>query len=204
MKKYIPYLVIFLIGALAGMWAHRQYNRTHTELVVQADTIVRFDTIKYSKLELIGKNYRLDLPKIDNPRMVLIPADSTTIIYRDSVRYVTLPRQFYFTETKDAQIWHSGIDSTIDSLIVYKSNMVISKTETTTLTPSPWRYSLSIGADYERINHVFLSPHIGAEIGYKKISLGIEGGVSIGIENSVIQEPRLYWKMGVKYNLLGR
>lgn len=204
MKKYLLYIVIFLVGAFAGMWTHRQYHFREVTKMSQADTLVRYDTIRYSRLELTTNSCRLNVPKIDNPRMVLIPADSTTIIYRDSVRYVTLPRQFYFTETEDAQIWHSGIDSTIDSLIVYKSNMVISKTETTTLTPSPWRYSLSIGADYERINHVFLSPHIGAEIGYKKISLGIEGGVSIGIENSVIQEPRLYWKMGVKYNLLGR
>lgn len=143
MKKYIPYLVIFLIGALAGMWAHRQYNRTHTELVVQTDTLVRYDTIKYSKLELIGKNYRLDLPKIDNPRMVLIPYDSTTIIYRDSVRYVTLPRQYFYTSTDDVEIWHSGIDSTIDSLNVVRKTQEITKTTQT----KPKLNSIGIGVE---------------------------------------------------------
>lgn len=148
MKKYIPYLVIFLIGALAGMWAHRQYNSTHTELVVQTDTLVRFDTIKYSKLELIGKNYRLDLPKIDNPRMVLIPYDSTTIIYRDSIRYVTLPRQYFYTSVDDMEIWHSGIDSTIDSLNVVRKTQEITKTT----QPVTKRNSLSIGIETSYMN----------------------------------------------------
>ena len=148
MRKYIPYLVIFLIGALAGMWAHRQYNHTHSEVVVQNDTIVRHDTVKYSKLELIGKNYRLDLPKIDNPRMVLVPADSTTIIYRDSIRYVTLPRQYFFTETEDAQIWHSGIDSTIDSLNVFRRTREITKTTQT----KPKLNSIGIGMETSYMN----------------------------------------------------
>ena len=143
MKKYIPYLVIFLIGALAGMWAHRQYHLTHSEIVVQNDTIVRHDTVKYSKLELIGKNYTLDVPKIKRREYVFIPADSTTIIYRDSVRYVTLPRQYYFTETEDAQIWHSGIDSTIDSLnVVVKTAEITKSTQTVTK-----RNSLGIGIE---------------------------------------------------------
>ena len=128
MKKYIPYLVIFLFGALAGMWAHRQYHFRDATKMSQNDTIVRYDTIKYSKLELIGKDYRLDIPKIDNPRMVLVPADSATTIYRDSVRYVALPRQYYFTETEDAQIWHSGIDSTIDSLNVVRKTQEVTQT----------------------------------------------------------------------------
>lgn len=93
----------------------------------QADTLVRYDTIRYSRLELTTNSCRLDIPKINNPRMALIPADSTTIIYRDSVRYVTLPREFYFTETEYAQIWHSGIDSTIDSLNVFTKTTSVTK-----------------------------------------------------------------------------
>ena len=65
MKKYIPYLVIFLIGALAGMWAHRQYHFRDATNTSQNDTIVRLDTIRYSKLELIGQNYNLDVPKVE-------------------------------------------------------------------------------------------------------------------------------------------
>ena len=127
MKKYIPYLVIFLIGALAGMWAHRQYCPYEPTESIQNDTIVRLDTIKYSNLELIGKNYRLDIPKVNVPELVYIPSDSTTIIYRDSIRYVTLPRQYYFTKTEDAEIWHSGVDSRIDSMNVFRQTKVITQ-----------------------------------------------------------------------------
>ena len=143
MKKYIPYLVIFLIGALAGMWAHRQYHFRDATEMSQNDTIVRLDTIRYSKLELMGKNYNLDVPKIGSPELVYIPTHSLDTIYRDNIQYVTLPRQFYFTETEDAQIWHSGIDSTIDSLNVFRKNTTI----TQTIQPVTKRNALSIGIE---------------------------------------------------------
>lgn len=146
MKKYQLYIVIFLIGALAGMWAHRQYHFREGTKMVQTDTVVVHDTVRYSKLELTGKNHRLDLPKIVKTKLVYIPADSVTTIYRDSVRYVTLPRQYFFTKTDDVEIWHSGIDSTIDSLVVFRNNMVISRTETTTKAVTK-RHGLSIGIE---------------------------------------------------------
>lgn len=148
MKKYIPYLVIFLIGALAGMWAHRQYHFRDTTKMPQNDTIVRLDTIKYSRFELVRNTYKLDIPKISRPELVHIPADSTTIIYRDSVRYVAMPRQYFYTKTEDAQIWHSGIDSTIDSLNVFRRNATI----TQTIQPVTKRNALSIGIEASYLN----------------------------------------------------
>lgn len=142
MKKYIPYLVIFLIGALAGMWAHRQYHFRDATKMSQNDTIVRFDTVRYSRLELTVNSYRLDIPKVGMPELVYIPSDSTTIIYRDSIRYVTLPRQYFFTRTADAEIYHSGIDSRIDSLNVFHKASIITQTVTQTVTN---RHELSIG-----------------------------------------------------------
>ena len=143
MKKYIPYLVIFLIGALAGMWAHRQYHFRNGTNMVQNDTIVRLDTIKYSRLELTTNSCRLEIPKIGRPELVYIPTHTLDTIYRDNIQYVTLPRQFYFTETEDAQIWHSGIDSMIDSLNVFRSNTTI----TQTIQPVTKRNALSIGIE---------------------------------------------------------
>lgn len=189
MKKYIPYLVIFLIGAFAGVWAHRQYHRTHTEVEVQRDTVVRHDTIKYSKLELIGKNYRLDVPKIKRREYVFVPADSTTIIYRDSVRYVTLPRQYFYTKVEDAEIWHSGIDSTIDSLNVVRKTQEITKA-TQTVTK---RHGLSIGVGLDYSTGLFapvqleysynvsswLSVYGYAEYELFRKQFGIGGGMKI-------------------------
>lgn len=148
MKKYIPYLVVFLIGALAGMWEHRQYHFRDATKMSQNDTIVRYDTIKYSRFELTTKSCRLEVPKISRPELVYIPADSATIIYRDSIRYVTLPRQYFYTKVEGVEIWHSGIDSTIDSLNVVRKTQEITKT-TQTVTK---RNALSIGIEASYLN----------------------------------------------------
>jgi hypothetical protein len=192
MKKYIPYLVIFLIGALAGMWAHRQYHFRDATNMPQNDTIVRLDTVKYSKLELIGKNYRLDIPKVSMKELVYIPSDSTTIIYRDSIRYVTLPRQYFYTKVGDAEIWHSGIDSTIDSLNVVRKTQEITKaTQTVThrnaltfgIEPSYLStFSIPIYLEYERMLHknVGIYGRINYDLQTKMFGAGIGAKVSIG------------------------
>ena len=161
MKKYIPYLVILLIGALAGMWAHRQYHFRDATKTSQNDTIVRLDTIKYSRFELVRNTYELDIPKISRPELVYIPADSATIIYRDSIRYVTLPRQYFFTSTDDVEIWHSGIDSTIDSLNVVRKTQEITKTT----QPVTNRNALALGLEANYIN----SPYIPIYLEYERM-----------------------------------
>ena len=101
MKKYIPYLVIFLIGALAGMWAHRQYHFRDARKMPQNDTIVRFDTIRYSRLELttnslpycnvahvtkIDRSYEADafFPNLDMDPAWKITAESDEQVYFDT------------------------------------------------------------------------------------------------------------------------
>ena len=78
------------------------------------------------------------------PELVYIPSDSVSIIYRDSIRYVTLPRQYFFTETEDAQIFHSGIDSRIDSLNVFHKTKTVTQTVTKAVTK---RHELSLGIE---------------------------------------------------------
>lgn len=112
----------------------------------ETDTIYVHDTVRYSRLELVTNRHRLNIPKVGKKDYVYIPSDSVTTIYRDNTQYVTLPRQYFHTKTQDAEIWHSGIDSTIDSLVVFRNDMVISKTETTTQTVTK-RHGLSIGIE---------------------------------------------------------
>lgn len=149
MKKYIAYLVIFLVGAVIGMWLCRQYHFRDATNEVQRDTVTVYDTARYSRLELVRNTYRLDIPKIDMPELVYIPSDSTAIIYRDSVRYVSLPRQYFYTRTADAEVYHSGIDSRIDALNVFHKTRTITKTVTQTVTK---RNSLSIGIETSYMN----------------------------------------------------
>lgn len=146
MKRYIPYILILVVGFVIGILSRPNHFRDATDMV--KDTLVIYDTARYSKLELASKSYRLNVPKIERPSLVYIPADSTTIIYRDSIRYVTLPRQYFFTSTDDVEIWHSGIDSTIDSLNVVRKTQEITKT-TQTVTK---RNALSIGIEASYMN----------------------------------------------------
>lgn len=142
MKKIIPYVAMIVLGMIGG-WLCRDYHFREATKMLQNDTIVRFDTIRHSRLELVRNTYRLDIPKIGMPELVYIPSDSTTIIYRDSVRYVTLPRQFFYTRTNDAEIFHSGIDSRIDSLNVFMRNTSI----THVVTPKEKKHSIGIGIE---------------------------------------------------------
>jgi hypothetical protein len=80
--------------------------------------------------------------------MVFIPADSVTIIYRDSIRYITLPRQNYYTKTEEVQIWHSGIDSTIDSLSLLFPMTSIVQTEKVARNPKKHAIGIGIEANY--------------------------------------------------------
>lgn len=145
-------LFIFLLGAAVGICLpllFRSSNGSDVHDDVKRDTVTVFDTMRYSRLELVRNTYELDIPKIGMPELVYIPSDSTTIIYRDSVRYVSLPRQYFYTRTADAEVYHSGIDSRIDDLNVFHKTQVITKTVTQTVTK---RNALSIGVEMSYTN----------------------------------------------------
>lgn len=64
---------------------------------------------------------------------------SDTVWVKDTM-WLGLPRQHYFAETDDVKIWHSGVDSRIDSLVNFR--------ETKTILPEPWkRHSVGVFAD---------------------------------------------------------
>lgn len=138
-----------MVLGMVGGWLCRGYHFREATKMFQSDTVTVFDTMRYSRLELVRNTYRLDIPKIGMPELVYIPSDSTTIIYRDSVRYVSLPRQYFYTRTADAEVYHSGIDSRIDALNVFHKTQVITKTVTQTVTK---RNALSIGIETSYMN----------------------------------------------------
>lgn len=119
--------------------------------VVDTDTTAVYDTTRYTRLELKGKTYRLNVPEVGAKRYVYVPADSATVVYKDSIRYVMLPREYRFTKTEDAEIWHSGIDSTIDSLNVTRKTVYVTTTRTEKYRN---RISLGIEAGYSTIPYV--------------------------------------------------
>lgn len=145
-RKFSPYIVIFILGIVIGALCRGYYARD--EATTQRDTVTVYKPRYYSFLELKAKTIRLDVPKINVRQRVFVPADSVTIVYRDSVRYVTLSRQNYYTKTEEAQIWHSGVDSTIDSLSLLFPTTTIAQTENVAKKPKKHAIGIGIEANY--------------------------------------------------------
>lgn len=150
---------LLAIGLIIGVLCSRRYFRSRMP-IVQNDTIVVHDTLRYSRLDLKDKTYQLAMPKVGKPEMVFIPEYSTNIIYRDSIRYVTLPREYFYTNLNNVEIWHSGIDSTIDSLNVVHKIEVITKT----IKPAVKHHSLGVGIEASYFVSPFVLPY--AEYAY--------------------------------------
>lgn len=120
-----------------------------TDKVVE--TKVVYDTTRYTRLDLAKKTYRLDVPEIGARKYVYVPSDSMKVVYRDSIRYVMLPREYRYTEADGVQIWHSGIDSTIDSLNVERKTVHITTTQTVKYKN---RISVGVEAGYSSIAYI--------------------------------------------------
>lgn len=202
MKKMLIAIAILVGTWLVGYLVGRQHFRDVTKMI-QIDTTYVYNTAAYSKLDLVKNTYELDIPKSTRVP-VLIPIENTDTVVKENNVYVAMEREYRYTETEDVQIWHSGIDSTIDSLNVFKKSMTISKMETLVQKPSPWHYSLDFAVNYGRTNTSFIQPGIGAEIGYKRLSIGAEAGVSLDILNSSTLKPNFYWQLGLKYTIWGK
>lgn len=125
-KNIIIGVLLLVIGIVGGVFLCRAFHHDKVE-VIQKDTVVMHDTIRYSRLALDYETLKLDLPQIGKKEYVFIVEDSTTIIYRDSIRYVTALRDFFYTRTPEVEIWHSGIDSRIDSLNVFRSSSIVTQ-----------------------------------------------------------------------------
>ena len=134
--------------------------------------------------------------------MAILPITDTLRV-RDTV-YSVLNRQIkeYRDSLYYAQV--SGYDPTLDFIEVYPRTVVISKTETTTQNPSPWRYEVTVGLDYGMMWGKYITPNVGAEIGYKKLTLGVECGANMSLVNSTIETPMPYLQASIKYRLAGR
>lgn len=179
---------IWLTGYIIG----RNHFREPTKMF-QNDTIVRLDTIVVEKPVIVERTYN----------ELLYVAVHDTIRIRDSI-FIALPMESKTYKGEDYLAVISGYKPSLDRIEVYPKTKVISKMETTTPNLSPWSIGLDIGLDYGWMQQKYITPNIGAEIGYKKMSLGVECGVNMDMYNGVMQGPRLYWQVSAKYRIIGK
>ena len=153
-------VIVFLLGIVAGgllLTLGSVEREEEPEIVIEGHS----DTIFYSRLDLKAKTYKIDVPKISVKNYIYVQSDSVKVVYKDSIQYIMLPRQYYYTNTDDAEIWHSGIDSTIDSLNVVRKTEVITKT-----TQEPFKKNrLSLGAEVG----YFTFPYIPIYLEYSRM-----------------------------------
>lgn len=191
-----------LVGAwLFGCWMGVHHFRDEVKMF-QRDTVTVYDTMRYSRIELTRNACTLKIPKIDVPNLAFLDVEKVDTIYKDNVMHLTYPRENYYTKAKDVEIWHSGIDSTIDSLnVVQKTQNIV---DVHTVKPSSWRVGCDIGLDCGEMGNQFCAPNLGMEISYRKLSLRAEGGVFLSFQNGQPMLPLLYWKAGLKYRFAGK
>lgn len=152
MKNYIPYIIILLIGVLLGGGLCKSCTDHFRDAGVQADTTIVYKVVKYSSLDLADKTIKLDVPKISKPELVFIPEVQTEIVYKDSIRYIVMQREHYFTKTADAEIWHSGVESRIDSLNIFSTTANI----TQTYLPKEKKNYLALGIEASYIDRLYI------------------------------------------------
>lgn len=120
MKKYILLLAILVVGMAIG-WSYRGiYYRYAT---TQRDTIFVHDTTEYTK-EVLAESTKVVYQK--DTEYIYIEVRDT--VEKEKKVYVPMPMQHYRTRVKDAEIFHSGVESKIDSLRIF--NTIANITET--------------------------------------------------------------------------
>lgn len=188
MIKFHHIVITLIVGIVIG-WLCRP-NRVEYLPIEQVDTV--YKTEYYSRLELANNTYKLNIPKIGAKEYVYVDSDSIKTIYKDSIKYVMLPREYSYTKIKDVEIWHSGIDSRIDSLNLTQQTTTIHKTERVKYHP---KNRLSAGAEV----HYFQSAYTPIYLEYERMlhkNVGIFAkflydipnntkGVGVGVEFTI-------------------
>ena len=184
-------ILLLILGGVIGWVSRPDHFRDEVKKSV-TDTVHIYETVRYSRIQLATNTYVLDIPKV--PRVpVLIPIEKVDTIIKENKVYISMEREYRYTEMSDVQIWHSGIDSTIDSLNVIKKNMVISKTETTTQSVTKCN-TLALGAElqyngttyipiYLEYSHLLhKNVEISAKVMYDFPSKKIGGGMGMKLQ----------------------
>ena len=202
MQKIFAYIGVMVVGVVIGCLLPDYHFRDEVK-IAQRDTIVRYDTIRYSRLELVTNSNALKIPKVDVPKLAFLDVEKVDTIYKDNVMYLTYPSEHFYTETEDVQIWHSGIDSKIDSLNVFRKRYDISTTITQERVKN-WRFGLDLGVDVGKGYQPYVAPNLTAEIGFKKWSVTGEVGCSLDVQEHNVLVPALYYQVGLRYSLIQR
>ena len=127
MRKVLGYVLAAVIGVAIGCAAgYDAANHFNRNVEVQTDTVTVYDTVSFSRDDLADATTEITPDVVTE--YIRVPE---IIIKREVVHdttYVVLPRQQYYTEKNGVHIWHSGVQSRIDSLDYVERHYVIKQT----------------------------------------------------------------------------
>ena len=146
MKKYIPHIFILIVGIVIGALCRGHYFRSIVDNP-QRDTIFVRDTFEYTK-EVLAESTKVVHQK--DTEYIYIEVRDT--IVKEKKVYVPMPRQYYCTKVKDAEIFHSGIESRIDSLNIFSTTANI----TQTYLPKEKKNYLALGIEASYIDRPYI------------------------------------------------
>lgn len=137
MKKFVPYLLVLIAGAVVGGWLCGRHFRKEVG-VERVDTLYVYDTVRYVAEDL--KTVEVPVIKTEYIRVPEVMVKREVV--HDTV-FVVLKRQQYYTERDGLHIWHSGVQSRIDSVDYVERSWVIQKAH----LDKPKKNYLSVGAE---------------------------------------------------------
>ena len=179
-------VALFLLGYIFG--------RTHKkdmEVRVQMDTLTVSDTIRIP-YPVPSKEWKVD---------TMLVEVRDTIRLKDTL-YVTLPMEKRTYKREDFYAEVSGYDPRLTYIEVYPKTVTITKKVTE--IPSQWRFSLAVGLDYGRMEERYVTPNIGAEIGWKRWSVTASAGARMMVMEGNTLAPIPYAEAGVRYRIVAR
>lgn len=128
MKKYLPHIIAFAVGALIASLVFLLINASNKKIdengvLVKTETITKVDTIfvpkEKLKTEVIEKEGKTEYVYVELPAEVV----------RDTIyKVIPLKKKYYLTASNDFEIYHSGVFSQIDSVVYNRETKVVNNT----------------------------------------------------------------------------
>ncbi len=175
MRKILPYIIVFIVGAAASMWLCRKFhNVPPVEVVeIQTDTLYVRDTVTIER-------------PVEVRRVVM---DTILVHVRDTVRrhdtlYVSLPYEVKTYKGDDYYAEVSGYNPSLYYLEVYPKREVVTRTEKVYN-----RNELSLGMEIGHSTILYIPVYLQYDYAIRR-NLGVYGRVFYDF-------PRMSWGLSV-------
>ena len=140
MKKYIPYILVLVVGFVIGILCRP--HRIERVVDIQRDTTILIDTHIVEKPVLVEKYIQDSL---------LVAVHDTTIV-NDTI-FVALPMEKKIYKGEDYLAEISGYKPNLDRIVVYPKTTTIKETITQSVTN---RNALGVGFEMNYINSSYI------------------------------------------------